>query len=704
MPAKKTKTSGLDGVAMKKYSANFAQIDKKLSDMERSQKQILSRMDDFQKLSDIAKYNFYGIGTKITEIEGRIEGVEKRPGQKEIHLENYDKNFTQIEKKFHELEDGINAIRKSGTGKHDDNLSKNFIAIEKKFEEIDEKLERVSSIKEVKESKKLPEESLSKNFLSIERKFDDIEKEIESLKSMPMPETKVAAAPKGAESLSKNFIAIEQKFDDIDSRFGRIEGMITSGQSMTAQDRDIESVVEAKLGHAFSRISDDTVRTVSKKISDLMERNDERVREVEDLIGLLELEIVKMKEKSSALSVSGMVTPEVPPEYDDRLEALERRISEISKKKGIGVDAEGLEDEIDDIEHRFKREISRLEDMILGKTITKEGAEKYTEKMKKIVEELRHEAKRAELIRGELMHGSVTKSDLEKLRSDVYGEIKKVGDDVDEIVADIDKVSATERSLDNKFIDMEEKIMGMFGEEKTRMQQSINDERRIFAKELNKERDTFVKEVAARRELLSAETDKELQGIDRKMKVYDDMMSKKMTKYDEELNAQEIVINDMKKSQDLRALALEERVQDMVKKEARKDFDDEMKTHRKEIADLKAHVNAELSKISPVLTDQEVHRLLEKVNRFEKELEMIIMKEVDRHITDFAVNIDKKFPDLLTKDDFNRWADSVAVRIKAIEVPDVTPLAQRIDILERRVSEIANTFRLMATRLPVVIE
>ncbi|MFH1631130.1 MAG: hypothetical protein ABIA21_02815, partial [Candidatus Aenigmatarchaeota archaeon] len=92
------------------------------------------------------------------------------------------------------------------------------------------------------------------------------------------------------------------------------------------------------------------------------------------------------------------------------------------------------------------------------------------------------------------------------------------------------------------------------------------------------------------------------------------------------------------------------------------------------------------------------------LNKMERELEIIIVREVGKHINDFAVSVDKRFPDVVTKEDFDKWADSVAMRVRDIETPDMTPLSQRLDVLENRVSEIANTFRLIAGRLPLVIE
>lgn len=97
-----------------------------------------------------------------------------------------------------------------------------------------------------------------------------------------------------------------------------------------------------------------------------------------------------------------------------------------------------------------------------------------------------------------------------------------------------------------------------------------------------------------------------------------------------------------------------------------------------------------------------------KLEQFQSEKEMEIEQAVSKYTTkelaEFAKVIDRKFPELATKDEFRRLEDDVTKKISMIETPDLSHIERKIDVLEIKIGQIAAMVKDIYNKLPAVVE
>jgi hypothetical protein len=427
-----------------------------------------------------------------------------------------------------------------------------------------------------------------------------------------------------------NFFEIQKRLENLDRLEARTKyNFLEIEKKFAALEEEIQ-----QLGQRLA---------VGRSI-EVEKRIEERIKELEDLVMLLEVEVVKLRERAAVPSLPTEMVSEIPTELSERVALIEKKIKMLEDKKfgKIPVERLRIEPRLQDIEEglvtiqrQLKDEIARIEEELTGKALTIPAAERFVEKMKDEIEVLRSELTKAEVLKREIIElerDLARKSDFTKLQEVVRQDMAKMW-------KQIDRIGMMEKSIDTKLVDIEERL----------------------------------------REATAAEIARHTASLD-----------------------------ILRKDLDTRMLGLEKRIDKEISKEVReevhKDLMAEIQRHRKEIDEIISKLDAELARIKPLLSAEEVKALNERIAGMEKRFEMDALKLVTKSLEEFAESFDKKYPDLATKNDFERLAAELYGKIAMIQAPDIYSLVRRIDNLEIRINELNSLVRTVTSRMPLVVE
>lgn len=420
--------------------------------------------------------------------------------------------------------------------------------------------------------------------------------------------------------------------------------------------------VERKLVEFDQKLEAKGPPEATKALESVKSYFEEKIKSLEDVLMLLELEVVKAKERiAPAVAVPELaVTPAVPSALEDRLRTLEEKFSMLEKLK-LNVPVEliqheprlkAIEANVLAVQKSLREEASRLEGMIAGRVVTEPAAERFIVKMREEMDELRRDIEKAELLKHEILakeRAFATRPDLEAFEARIRAEVSRIHDITD-------RIAAAEKSLDTRLVDIEDKLVASMAD---------------FQSKFRKEVEAHVKSYSDVETALRTELDSHRRTFDSKIA---DLEAALRTEFETRRRAFDSRIVDIEES--MAKVAAE-----TAASEARKDVETAIAAHRSEIA-----------------------QIMQRVNTIERDLESRATALVSKELAAFSEAIDRKFPDLVTKADFAAWSRAVAERIQAIEAPDVSPLVDRIDRLELRLNELAGLIREVAMRMPLVIE
>lgn len=412
------------------------------------------------------------------------------------------------------------------------------------------------------------------------------------------------------EKAKLDFLEIEKKLASIE------ETAKSHPEPKVLEQRVVERVVEKPVQppidvQALEKRVEEAVGAVD--IKSLEEKFDEKIKAIEDLLMLLELEVVKAKEH--APPEQEFLHTGMPKEWEDRLAVLEQKISALEKAK-FKIPAERLdmderlrsiEDNFLSLEARMKEESRKLEEMVAGKALTEESTERFIQKLHDRIEELRRDVDRAQLLKNELFQRErdfAKRGDFENFQNFISSEISRIKQVVD-------RVAALERSTDTRLIDIEERL----------------------SSELQKHAQAWKADIASHRRDI-----------------------------------------------DLAVIKTEEKLLNALSEEVKR-VEEVMASQRAEIENL-----------------IKVERLIEH------ELEARATRIVTKELGEFASVMDKRFPRLASRDDFERFAAEVLSKVEKIEAPDISPLLRRIEEMEKRFDDLNRLLGQVASRMPLVME
>ena len=430
------------------------------------------------------------------------------------------------------------------------------------------------------------------------------------------------------------------------------ENFLEVERKLVEVDRTLES---KEISHV--QMKDPSVSDA--KLESMRSHLEEKIKALEDVLMLLEVEVVKAKERGLATTTTG-ITPRMPSALEDRVKSLEENFRTLEKLK-LNVPIElvqheprlkSIESNVLALQKNLRQEVARLETASTGSAPTEQSTERFIVKLREEMDELRQEIEKAELLKIEITtkeRSFATRQDLDAFETRIRDDVKKIHDLTD-------RVSAAEKSLDNHLVNIEDKIAGAT--------KSLKHETQAHLR-------AFDDKVAD----LESALRKELEAHNR---TFDSKLSDLETGLNEELEKH-------RRTNDSTIIDMEERVAKVAAEAATEEA-------TKAVGSIMAaHKN-------------DVDITLQRISSLERDLESKATAIVSKELAAFSEAVDKKFPDIVTKMDFADWSHAVADRVRLIEAPDMNPLASRMDNLEDRLDELSGMIRQILGRMPLVIE
>ncbi len=465
-----------------------------------------------------------------------------------------------------------------------------------------------------------------------------------------------------------------------------------------------------------------------------------------------ELEATKKEVKEAQLKLMLDVKKAQPQQDDEKIAEVERRLNEeIERVESFVADSNKVLAE--DMEKKFTQELARLEDLVhdSGALLTEKGMEEYISKISKLKQNLeRYVNVKAQLLETrineimEMVKGIEASRDFLQMDEKVTRLETKMTAELGEVRGRIGGIESFEKDVG----EIKQSLQALAPEsELVGMQNAI--------KSLRKKLDVF--ETAEDFQKFRHQTETRLAGEDAIIAETRDKLEENMKKVsldftyrinqmkrilDEEVQQFKNLVNEQElqeirnELEDIRhaidnenvaRLSLEKNFDDLeqaikglnVKEEVeaiRRSIENETANRlslEKSLADMEKNVAEMKEKYSGVTklehldfekVEQEIAAFRESVKSTEREMNMKAMNIITEQLNEFARAMDRRVPDLMTKDEFLRSLTEIKAKMQGIQAPDLMPMALRVEQLEREVGNIANMMNSMYNRLPIVVE
>lgn len=474
---------------------------------------------------------------------------------------------------------------------------------------------------------------------------------------------------------------------------GRLETFISDSNKIIAED------IEQKLQQETARLEDliyNSGRLLTEKgmeeyLTKISKLKTNLERYVNVKTQLLDTRINEMSESVKNLEVSKDFL-----EIDEKIAALETKLSADMGEMKRAVRALGSEDEIHAIKRKMdkfasEQEIEEHKGNVAGlmqsmKKLAPEseviGIEQAVEKFRKNMDEIKQSlttlVPESEIIGPQSAIKSLRKKldvfetaeEFQKFKEEMSKHLRAE----DAAIADTrDRLEENMKSLTLDFTRRINEMKKLVDEEAARFKDFVNE------KELQEIRNEL-------EELRRAADDKDADRMSLDKRLGDlEYMTKDMNA-SEEINS----IKQGLENETANRLSLEKNLSDMEK------IVTEMKEKYAGVQNLE-HMDFEQ-------VEQEITAFRESLRSAEREMHLKVMDVITQQLNEFAKTLDKRIPDIMTKDEFARSLAEIKTRLQHVKAPDLTPLALRVEQLEREVANISNMMHSMYNRVPIVVE
>ncbi|MBI2971533.1 MAG: hypothetical protein HYY37_03920 [Candidatus Aenigmarchaeota archaeon] len=148
-----------------------------------------------------------------------------------------------------------------------------------------------------------------------------------------------------------------------------------------------------------------------------------------------------------------------------------------------------------------------------------------------------------------------------------------------------------------------------------------------------------------------------------------------------------------------------------VKEKLEKEYNERLARIQADIERMRASIHEEAEQVKQILHADEVRKLRDElayqktaIQNIEKNLELSATRFFASNLEEFSKALDRKVPELVTRDEYMRDIREMASKMRGIEAPDLTGFARRVDSLEKRINDIYQMTRNVSSRMPVVVE
>lgn len=136
------------------------------------------------------------------------------------------------------------------------------------------------------------------------------------------------------------------------------------------------------------------------------------------------------------------------------------------------------------------------------------------------------------------------------------------------------------------------------------------------------------------------------------------------------------------------------------------------------MADFKNQMNAVRSKVlqegeqfSQFIKDSDIAKLRNEMQEhhqtlksIDKKIEKSATKFFSENLEEFAKALDRNMPAFVTRDRYEQDIKRIDGTLKNVSAPDIAPLYDRMDMLERDVGQLVLSLRTMLMRVPIIVE
>ncbi len=204
-----------------------------------------------------------------------------------------------------------------------------------------------------------------------------------------------------------------------------------------------------------------------------------------------------------------------------------------------------------------------------------------------------------------------------------------------------------------------------------------------------------------------AKITKEISEIEKTLKAAE---NKVLSELRSEIEALKAMQGDIKKRVEEEILG-KEGILDEARQKFQAEVEEKISYFSSKIDELAMKMQLEKEQISKSLNMDELMKIRNDIltqkraiHDIERNLEISAARFFTENLEEFAKELDKKIPQVVTRDEFAKEIRLFDTRLKRIHAPDTSGIEQRLVLLERKISEIYAMTRNFSMQQPIIVE
>ncbi len=645
-------------------------------------------MDDLQGLNDRISAMENRVKTSIfSEVEKKLSEFEQNvqpPGEERVQEIEDLMLLLQIE----------NAKIKEKLGTQD--IVESQPALEQRISKIEERLGQ----------------GISQN---LEQRILQIESKIDSKSSGPITITG-KDADAYMERMNRARIEIENSLNKLKAMRDAVENIASEKQGVMQKIQSIEIDIE-KASTAFTKIKTleekigaDVEKMealkdgIDAKISASSEKVDSSRKDVENRIFSVEEKFKTRMERLDAVQESIETKIGLVDGKSSEFESLRKQIDSVLLFKSNLEKESGRMGDIEKHIHGLNTRIAKFSELSAA---SEESSAKQAS-LEKHVQDLAGKVTAMHSIKGTLDESYAKSVSLEKRLQDMGYSMDRWIEDVNSrltsvnaVRSDIEKETVRRAELENQIKDAVYSTKKMADDVNSKIA-SINSRLAGIDASHSDIEDTSSQVAALERKII--ETGNKMTGAEARI---GDIISEKILAGKKEIEARIAAVSQKSGETERRMKETENYVNTLTEKivgELRVDID-------KLVEEKSSEFSSKIKEASSSLNIEEIRKIRDetaeqqlKLNDLEGKLELAATRFFTENMEQFAMALDKKFPEFVVKKDYSRDLADVSQKLRTIQSPDLSPLAERVMLVERRLSDIYDMTKSMSNSMPIVVE
>ncbi len=551
------------------------------------------------------------------------------------------------QKRLREMEASIKAIAqfvKDQTEKLEEQLgSKGANDIEYLKDEMEELKRRIESFGDEKEFSRLQFKKLDKLEENLDERISKLEENARQKGDEKLKKT-LQDTRAGLDSLRRDLMSkvqfMEQKMDKINRPELNLEDLTMGVEKLEREVKELRD--QRKAAPDYRKELDRASSEIMSGVKSRMSEHERVLNDISDKIGNFDPHTQIEELRNDVYSKINKIQNSAQPASNDELEQLTEKVGMIDRKLNESLMTNSR---LADVERNLTEMRTTLGKM---KGFDADSYKKELEKHIASIQPARHYSagdNDIEQIKEALEDESVSRVSLEKRLDDMASKLENYEKYMRDSLSQANKTGFNDVKNINKSLEQ--------------IRDHELKEIRELANQLVKEREEMEKEVVNRMSL-----ERKVNEMEQKMK---------------NINMAAEEVEDL----DIDRVSLERRVQ-LIDNKLR-----DMQGSLQKLGNLE---NLDMPKLAGRLQDMESN------------MKMQTIKILTQQLNDFAKSLDRRLPNIVSREEYMRQIADINQHMKTIEAPDLSPLGARVSRLEKTIEEVAAMMRSMYNRVPIVVE